>query len=175
MRKTRYQAIKFPNTCRTNKQYLDASPHLDKEANSRPHEWFAKELSVCNSGSMKKLLGHKYKVKENCFYGKIIEDFEKYASTKFNVNEKQTQMEDIGNSHAYEIRKWKRNMNMDRAYQVGTAVYPLVKLSMLDFYYNIINRYVHWCDYNLKQVDTNSLYMTLLGNLSDNLVNPEVK
>ena len=84
-------------------------------------------------------------------------------------------MEDIGNCHAYEIRNWKRNMNMDSAYQCGTTAYPLVKLNMLEFYYDIINRYVHWCDYKLKQVGTNSLYMTLSGNLSDNLVKPEIK
>ena len=43
-----------------------------KIKSSRPYEWFAKELSVCNSGPMKRQLGHKYKVKDNCFYGKII-------------------------------------------------------------------------------------------------------
>ena len=55
---------------------------------------------------------------------------------------------------AYEITSRKPH----RPFQVGSAVYQLAKLRILEFYHDFIDRFVDRKDFELIQMDTDSLY-----------------
>ena len=61
-----------------------------------------------------------------------------------------------------------------RPYQCGIAVYQLAKLRTFEFYYDFLDKYIDWCDYELIQVDTDSMYMTISDEF-DEIVKPELR
>ena len=97
----------------------------------------------------KKQLGDDAKLKGNSFYEKMIEDLGRHKSTRFTRKEMVVDkaltfpffdnLEDIGG--AYEIKEFKRTVMVKRPYQCGIAVYQLAKLRMLEFYYDILDKY----------------------------------
>ena len=58
----------------------------------RPFKWFPEEVSsarrAADNDKNKKQLGDTAKLKENSFYGKMIENLEKHMNTKFTTDEK---------------------------------------------------------------------------------------
>ena len=40
---------------------------------------------------------------------------------------------------------------------IGIAVYQLAKLRILEFYYNFLDKYLDWHDFELVQMDTSSV------------------
>ena len=65
-------------------------------------------------------------------------------------------LEEIGD--AYKIESRKKNVKINRPFQVGIVVYQLAKLRMLQFYYDFLDHYVDRRDYELIQMDTDSMY-----------------
>ena len=53
--------------------------------------------------------------------------------------------------------------------------YQLSKLRMLEFYYNFLDKYLNWCDFELIQMDTDSTYMAISGTSIDDIVRPELR
>ena len=76
-------------------------------------------------------------------------------------------LEEIGG--AYEIKEFKRTVMMKRPYQCGTAVYQLVKLRTLEFYYDFLDKYFSRKDFELCYMDTDSFYSL------DKFVKPKMK
>ena len=111
-----------------------------------PFSWFPEEVANARRETdkypLKKQLSDVAKLKGNSFYGKMIEDKRRHKSTKFTRKEMVVDealrspffnnLEEIGG--AYEIKKFKRTVMIDRPYQCGIAVYQLAKLQMLEFY-----------------------------------------
>ena len=62
-----------------------------------------------------------------------------------------------------------------RPYQCGIAVYQLVTLLMLEFYYNFLDKYFCRQDVELCYMDTNSFYLTMSGDSLDEIVKPEIR
>ena len=122
--------------------------------------WFPEEVAdarrQADKDPDKRHVGDTAKHKANSFYGKMIEDVARHVNTIFKSDEEKVHkvmrspylkdLEEIGN--AYEIRKGKRQVSVDRAYQCGVVVYQLVKLRILEFYYDFLDKYVdcHNCD-----------------------------
>ena len=122
--------------------------------------WFPVEVAdarrQADKDPDKRHVGDTAKHKANSFYGKMIEDVARHVNTIFKSDEEKVHkvmrspylkdLEEIGN--AYEIRKGKRQVSVDRAYQCGVVVYQLVKLRILEFYYDFLDKYVdcHNCD-----------------------------
>ena len=77
-------------------------------------------------------------------------------------------------NETYEIKERKRQVNSNRPYQCGIAVYQLAKLRMLQFYYDFVEKYVDRKDFELIQMDTDSLYMALSGKNIDDIIKPEL-
>ena len=132
---------------------------------------------------LKKQLSVVAKLKENRFYGKIIEDLGRHKSTKFTPQEivvnktlrssSFNDLEEIG--WAYETKEFKRNVMIKRPYQCGIAVYQLAKLRMLEFYYDFQDKYCSRQDFELCYMDTDSFYLAMSGDSLDKIVRPEME
>ena len=66
-------------------------------------------------------------------------------------------------------------MTITRPYQCGIAVYQLAKLRMLEFYYDFVDKFCDRRDFEVIQMDTDSLYMALSTEDFDSAVRPELK
>ena len=105
----------------------------------------------------------------NSFYGKMLKDLIRHLSTKFTSNEREVDealrspffddLEEIGG--AYEMKQRKGNVQIERPYQCGIAVYQLAKLRMLEFYYDFLDKYIDRSDFELCYMDTDSFYLAL--------------
>ena len=154
----------------------------------RPFKWFPEEVSSArrdaDNDKNKKQLGDTAKLKGNSFFGKMIENLEKHISTKFTTDEKLIDeifrspffedLEEI-NEGVFEVRQRKRKVTITRPYQCGIAVYQLAKLKMLEFYYDFLDKFCERRDFELIQMDTDSLYMALSANDFDEIIKPEMK
>ena len=66
-------------------------------------------------------------------------------------------------------------MTITRPYQCGIAVYQLAKLRMLEFYYDFVDKFCDRRDFEVIQMDTDSLYMALTDEDFDEIIRPELK
>ena len=62
-----------------------------------------------------------------------------------------------------------------RPYQGSTAVYQLAKLQMLEFCYDFLDRYLNWQNFELCYMDTDSLYLSISGEFSDDIAKPRLR
>ena len=130
-----------------------------------------------------KQLGDTFKLKGSSFYGKMIEDLTKYERTSFTITENLVNQsfrspffEDLKEIHgAFEMRECKRRVNITRPYQCSIAIYQLVKLHMLEFCYDCLDKYLDQRDFKLIQMDTHSLYMTISGMSINEIFRPELR
>ena len=131
----------------------------------------------------KALLAEVFKLLGNSAYGKMIEAVERQTTTIFTKDEKivdralrSTYFEDLEEiGEAYELESRKTRIKIRRPFQVGIAVYHLAKLRMLEFYYDFIDKYVDRRDFELIQMDTDSLYMAISGERLEDVIRPELK
>jgi len=131
----------------------------------------------------KALLAEVFKLLGNSAYGKMIEALERQTTAIFTKDEKLVDralrsayfedLQEIG--EAYELESRKTRIKIRRPFQVGIAVYELAKLRMLEFYYDFIDKYVDRRDFELIQMDTDSLYMAISGERLEDIVRPELK
>ncbi len=64
---------------------------------------------------------------------------------------------------------------MDLPLQIGVAVYHLVKLLLLQFYYNFIDKYIDISDLTLTEMDTDSNYFAFSDDSIDKLIKPHMR
>ena len=154
----------------------------------RPFKWFPEEVSgarrAADQDKNKRQLGDTAKLKGNSFYGKMIENLEKHISTKFTTDENLIDkifrspyfddLEEISEG-AFEVRQRKRQVTITRPYQCGIAVYQLAKLRMLEFYYDFVDKFCDRRDFEVIQMDTDSLYMALSAEDFDEIIRPDLK
>ena len=82
-------------------------------------------------------------------------------------------LEEIGD--VYEIEMRKRQVVINRPFQVGIAVYQMAQPLILQFYYNCLDRYLDRRDFKLMQMDTDSLYFGLSRGTLEDAVQPEMR
>ena len=114
----------------------------------------------------------------------MIENLEKHMNTKFTTDENLIDkifrspyfddLEEISEG-AFEVRQRKRQVTITRPYQCGIAVYQLAKLRMLEFYYDFVDKFCTRRDFEVIQMDTDSLYMALTAEGFDEIIKPELK
>ena len=122
-----------------------------------------------DSDPTKKQLGDTFKLKGNSFYQKMIKDLERHSNIQFTTNRnnvvkafKSPYLADITEiGKATQIVMRKREIEIGRPYQCGIAVYQMVKLRMLKFYHDFIDKYIDRRNFELIQMNTNSLYMAV--------------
>ena len=154
----------------------------------RPFKWFPEEISsarrAADQDKNKRQLGDTAKLKGNSFYGKMIENLEKHMNTKFTTDVELIDkifrspyfddLEEISEG-VFEVRQRKRQVTITRPYQCGIAVYQLAKLRMLEFYYDFVDKFCDRRDFEVIQMDTDSLYMALSAEDFDEIIRPDLK
>ena len=73
------------------------------------------------------------------------------------------------------LRRKRGALTLPDPIQCGISVYQLAKLRMLEFYYDFLDKYVDRRDFELIQMDTDSMYMALSDDCIDNVVKDEMK
>ena len=133
-------------------------------------DWFVQELAnkrrQGDAAKEKALLAEVFKLLGNSAYGKFIGAVERQTKVLYtkdeNVVDKHLRsvwfedLEEIGD--AYKIESRKNKVTINRPFQVGIVVYQLAKLRMLQFYYDFLDHYLDSRDYELIQMDTDSMY-----------------
>ena len=128
------------------------------------------------------LLAEVFKLLGNSAYGKFIEAVERQTKVMYTKDEDEVDghlrsayfedLEEIGDAYKMESRKNKVTIN--RPFQVGIVVYQLAKLRMLQFYYDFLDKYIDRRDYELIQMDTDSMYFALSYDNLEEAVKPEL-
>lgn len=110
------------------------------------------------------LLAEMFKRLVNSSHGKLIEALERQTTVKYTKSESALgkderwvwfqDLEEIGDEYEIEIKM--RQVEIDRPFQVGIAVYQMAKLRVLHFYYDCLDKLVDRCDESI-QMDKDSL------------------
>ena len=75
--------------------------------------------------------------------------------------------------NAYEVEKFKSTICLDLPVQIGCFVYGYAKLHMLRFYHEVLDHFVDRSDFELVQINTDSLYMALSKDSLEAVVRPD--
>ena len=143
--------------------------------------WFVDEVTdarrMGDEDKEKAIFAEVFKLLGNSCYGKFIEALERQTKTSYSTDEKAVDrilrsaffddLNEIGAAYEFSIRV--PRVVIDRPFQIGIAVYQLAKLRILEFYYDFLDRFVDRRDYELIQMDTDSLYFALSGNSLDDV------
>ena len=146
--------------------------------------WFVNEVvnnrRKGDADKDKALLAEVFKLLGNSAYGKFIEAVERHTNTIYTCDEEEVDkslrsarfktLEEIGPAYKVELRKIK--INIDRPFQVGIVVHQLAKLRMLQFYYEFLDFYLDRRDFELIQMDTDSMYFALSRERLEDAIRP---
>ena len=115
----------------------------------------------------------------NSVYGKFIEAVERQTRVLYTKDEDEVDkhlrsayfedLEEIG-----KIESRKNKVTINRPFQVGIVLYQLAKLRMLQFHYDFLDHYIDRRDYELIQMDTDSMYFALSYDTLEEAVKPEL-
>ena len=67
----------------------------------------------------------------------------------------------------FEIKERKQQVTITRPYQCSIAVYHLAELCILEFYYDFLDKYLNWRDFELIHMDTDLMYMAISGEFNE--------
>ena len=146
--------------------------------------WFVNEVAnnrrKGDAEKDKALLAKVFKLLGNSAYGKFIEAVERHTNTIYTCDEEEVDkslrsarfktLEEIGPAYKVELRKSK--ITIDWPFQVGIVVYQLAKLRMLQFYYEFLDFYLDRRDFELIQMDTDSMYFALSRERLEDAIRP---
>ena len=112
----------------------------------------------------KALLGEIYKLLGNSAYGKFIGAVDRQTKVLYTKDEDEVDkylrsayfedLEEIGD--AYKIESRKKEVTINRPFQVGIVVYQLAKDATV-LYYDFLDKYIDRRDFKLIQMDTDSM------------------
>jgi hypothetical protein len=149
--------------------------------------WFVEQVTEArrtgDTDTEKAIFAEVFKLLGNSGYGKLIEALERHTNTIYTKDEKTVDkllrsayFEDLTEiGEAYEIESHKVGITIKRPFQVGIAVYQLAKLRILEFYFDFLDRFVNRSDFELIQMDTDSLYFALSADKLDTVIKPELR
>ena len=119
----------------------------------------------------------------NSAYGKTITNKDRHRDVQFcdddeapkKVNEPQFWQLNVLSEDLYEVELAKKKIKYDLPLHIGFFVYKYAKLRMLKFYYDFIDKYLDWKNFQYIEMDTDSAYIALAGQNLEDLVKPELK
>src|SRR6218665_2346400 len=77
---------------------------------------------------------------------------------------------------SYEISKEKRRITLNNPMHISIAIYQLAKLRMLQFYYDLVDKYIERSDFQYLEMDTDSAYIAFSDEEPfKNLIRPELR
>ena len=149
--------------------------------------WFVNEVAdnrrAGDADKDKAVLADVFKLLGNSAYGKFIEGVKRQNKTTYTKDEAELDrqlrsawfedLEMIGDVYKIDSRKPKVTIN--RPFQVRIVVYQLAKLRMLEFYYEFLDYYLDRRDFELIQMDTDSMYFALAHDKFEDAIKPGLK
>ena len=130
----------------------------------------------------KAILADTFKLLGNSAYGKTITNIAKHTDVSY-TDEKGTQKL-VNDSlfrtltplteHVFEVEMAKSKLNWNLPLQIGFFVYQYAKLRMLQFHFDLVDKYLSRDDYQLCEMDTDSLYMALSKPTFEEAVQPNL-
>ena len=149
--------------------------------------WFVDQVTEArrqgDTDKDKALFADLFKLLRNSCYGKFIEALERQTLVSYTTDEavvdralRSSWFEDLNEiGEATELHRRKQKIEINRPFQKGITVYQLAKLRILEFYYDFLDRFVDRKDFELIQMDTDSLYMAISGTSLDEIVRLELR
>jgi hypothetical protein len=124
-----------------------------------------------------------YKLLGNSSYGKTICNKQNFTNTKYVTPQKACKLaghwsvQTINelNETTVEVTHLPRTISYNLPIQIGFMVYQYAKLKMLAFYYDFLLKFIDRKDFELCEMDTDSLYLALSGDSLDAIVKPKMR
>jgi hypothetical protein len=120
----------------------------------------------------------------NSAYGSMILDKTRHQSVKYVEGVHQAQlkandpkfrkMSELDDDY-YEIELAKKSICLDIPVQIGFFILQLAKMKMLQFYYDVIDKYVDRSDFQLCAMDTDSNYFAFTADSLDAVIKPDMR
>ena len=119
----------------------------------------------------------------NSGYGKTITNVDQHRDVNYCTEKAESLMVNDGGfrqldvvvDDAYEAEMNKKTVTYTLPVHVGFFVLHYVKMHMLQFYYDLINRYLEGPLFQYCEMDTDSAYLALAAESVDALVTPELR
>ena len=109
-------------------------------------------------------------------YGKTLENLSKHSQVRYTddssklVNNPLFKSQTVIADDIMEVEMGKKRVNWNLPLHVGLFVYSYAKLFVLRFFYELIKTYFTKDDYELCEMDTDSLYLMISGQSLDDIV-----
>ena len=131
----------------------------------------------------KAIIADSMKLLGNSSYGKTLTNVFKHRDVTYCseddaetlVNDKRfVKLEKVG-EELYEVERMKANVKVDLPVQIGIQVYQNAKLRMLQMYYDFMLNYIDPRDFQMVEMDTDSLYFAVSGSTLEAVIRPELR
>lgn len=129
------------------------------------------------------MIADTFKLLGNTGYGKTLTNKESHEDVIYADYEKAAEcslspfMKKIKHitDNCYEVHMRKKEVVLDLPIVIGLSVYNWAKIRMLEFFYDVLQKYFDKSDYQCLQTDTDSIYLALSADNLLDLVKPELK
>ena len=136
-----------------------------------------------DSDPNKAILADSFKLLGNAAYGKTITNIANHRDVRYVqgaevgriVNNPLFRVLTPLDGGLCEVESGKKTLRWDLPLQIGFFVYQYAKLRMLEFYYDLLDTFVPRDDFQLAEMDTDSLYMALSTDSLEEAVRPELR
>ena len=130
-----------------------------------------------------KILSDLYKLLGNSSYGKTICNKQNFTNTRYVSPDEALKIashwsiQNVSeiNEDTVEVTCLPKSVVYDLPIQIGFMVYQYAKLKMLSFYYDFLLKYIDEKDFEMCEMDTDSLYFALSEKELDDAVKPELR
>ena len=122
------------------------------------------------------ILADSYKLLGNSAYGKTLEDLSRHKDVKYVtnsaklVNDPLFREQTVLGANMMEVSMAKRVVDWNLPNHIGFFVYQYAKLRMLDFYYSVVAKFIDDKDFQMAEMDTDSLYFSISGPSLDSVI-----
>ena len=131
----------------------------------------------------KAIIAETYKLLGNSAYGKTVTNVTKHADISFVTDDELDQhvlnplfkKATCLSNDFHELEMHKKVLKHDLPLHIGYFVYQYAKLRMLQFYYDCLDKYVDRADFELCEMDTDSLYLVLSTDTLEEAVRPHLR
>ena len=131
----------------------------------------------------KAILAETFKLLGNSAYGKTLENLENRRDVVYSTSENVGQLVNnrlfrtctpLDHTDLFEVECAKNKVRWNLPLQIGFFVYQYAKLRMLQFHFDFVDKFVSRDDYQLCEMDTDSLYMALSTGSLEEAVKPHL-
>ncbi|KAK7113423.1 hypothetical protein V1264_012714 [Littorina saxatilis] len=131
----------------------------------------------------KAILAETFKLLGNSAYGKTLTNVANHRDIHYVLSDEASKLINNGRfqkltevtDSVTEVEMAKKKINWSLPSQIGYFVYQYAKLRMLEFHFDFLDKFVSRADYQLLEMDTDSLYMALSASTLEEVVRPELR